>query len=223
MCSGTEDWAFLMMMDVALLVVPTGAVKFVMELGETMTGATPGPISEMVRGAAVASCTMLSVAVLLPAAVGVKVTEKVQFMPAGRDDGAVGQVEVTAKSSGSAPMIVAEAMFSGTLCRLVSVLVCAGSAVPSVCASKVIPVCESLTGEIPVPVRLTDTAGIEDVLFRVTEPACAPSAVGVKVMPIMQLPPAGTVAGDTAQVVLVELIENPPDRPVIEVMVVGTV
>lgn len=176
----------MMMMDVALLVVPTGAVKFVMELGETMTGGTPGPISEMVRGAVVASCTMLSVAVLLPEAVGVKVTEKVQLMPAGRDDGAVGQVEVTAKSPGSAPMIVAEEILRGTLCRFVSLLVWAGSDVPSVCASKVIPVCERLTGDVPVPVRLTDTAGIEDVLFRVTEPACAPSVVGVKVMPMMQ-------------------------------------
>jgi len=91
-----------------VLIAPTGALKFVIEVGERATGGSPWPVSVIVCGLFGASSVTLSVAVLVPDALGVKVTESGQLDVAGTAEGATGQALVTPKSLLLAPAIVTE-------------------------------------------------------------------------------------------------------------------
>ena len=124
-CSVVAVWAFVIVRVLKALVVPTGAEKFVIDTGEMVTGALPEPIRLTVCGLPGASSLTVSVAVLVPDAVGVKVTDSGQLPVAARVAGDNGQVVVTAKSFGLAPAIAGGEMVSAMLCLFVSVTVCA--------------------------------------------------------------------------------------------------
>jgi hypothetical protein len=116
MCSATVVSEFVMVMVLKALVVPTGAEKVVIDVGEMPTGALPEPVRASVCGLFEASSVMLSVAFLVPDPVGVKVTESVQLELAGTDEGLIGQEFVTPKSPPFAPEIEIPEMFRGILC-----------------------------------------------------------------------------------------------------------
>jgi hypothetical protein len=89
---------------------------------------------------------MLRVAVLVPDAVGAKVTFSEQLEPAKTVPGVMGQALMTAKSLLLAPVMVAEEMVRAVLCSLVSVTVCAGLVDPRNCVVNVNEVGETRTG-----------------------------------------------------------------------------
>jgi hypothetical protein len=137
--------------------------------------ATPPLLSVMVR-----------VAVSEPPAVGVKVTLIVQLAPAAT---LLPQLLVWAKFPLLVMLATARAMFP----VLDSVTACALLVEFTRSAAKVRAVGETLaTGEVPVPVRLTDwMLPVTPLLLsvRVRVPLRVPFAVGVKVTLIVQLPP----------------------------------
>ena len=159
--------------------------------GRTVTGAFPGPVSVTVCGLPVALSTTLSVAVLVPDAMGVKVTFSWQVFPAGRVLGAVGQELVIEKSLGSAPVMFTEAMVSATFCSLVSVTVLGRLVSPTNVVGNDSEVGESTTGVIAVAVRLTICGLLAALSTTLNEAAaCAPRVVAVRSTPITQLFPA---------------------------------
>jgi hypothetical protein len=101
------------------LVVPTVADAKVREAGEIIipgAGAIPVPLNATIWGELVALSVMVTVPVRLPAAVGVNVTEMVQFAPAAT---LVPQVWVCAKS----PDIAIEVTVKAVVPEFVSVTV----------------------------------------------------------------------------------------------------
>src|SRR2546425_8303755 len=75
-------------------------------------------------------------ALRLPAAVGVKVTEIVQLAPAASVLGLSGQVFVWAKSLAFAPLTATVLIVSAAVPELVSVTFCAALVVPTACCPK---------------------------------------------------------------------------------------
>ena len=106
-------------------------MKLVIDVGEMVTGALPEPVSATICGPSGASSVTVSFAVLVPDALGVKVTISEHWEPAGTDEGTMGQELVTPKSLLLFPVMATEDMFSGILCSLVSVTVIAALVVPS--------------------------------------------------------------------------------------------
>ncbi len=101
MLTGIEP-TFVMVTPCEGLVVPTSWLPKVSEVGETLTvGATPVPLRPTVCGLPAALSLMLSVALRVPVAVGVKVTLIEQLPPVATD---VPQLLVWAKSPGLAPV-----------------------------------------------------------------------------------------------------------------------
>ena len=135
---------------------------------------------------------IVSVPVRLPAAVGVKITEIAQPVPAAT---LVPQVFVWAKS----PDVAIDEMVSPAVPELVSVTVCGALAVPSVCEANVRLLGESITagdvitGTAPVPLNVTVWGDPLALSVIVSIPVRAPTAVGVKVTEIVHLAPAATL------------------------------
>jgi hypothetical protein len=82
----------------AALVVLTTWLPNVRLPGDNIKGASPTPLNWAVWGEFEALSVTVSVPVRVPVAVGVKVTEILQFPPAANVFGDNGQVEVCAKS-----------------------------------------------------------------------------------------------------------------------------
>ena len=140
----------------------------------------PGALSEMDK-----------VPVREPSAVGVKVTEIVQLAPAANVVGDNGQVEVFAKSpEAEIPKIV-----SGTAWLFFTVKLFAALVVPNTWLPKERLAPDRLTEAVPVPVNCAVCGVFGALSLTVSFPVRAPSAVGVKVTEILQLPPAASVAG----------------------------
>jgi hypothetical protein len=129
----TVACVFLIVISLEALVVPTFAVKLVIELVERVTGALPEPFRVIVCGLNRASSGMFSVAVLVPVPKGVKVIESWQLAGAApREVGTKGQVKsLTWKSPALGPVIEGGEMFSGMFCLLVTVTVLGGLSVPT--------------------------------------------------------------------------------------------
>ena len=183
---------FLMVTVLKALVVPTGAEKVVIDTGVMVTGALPEPVSVTTCGLFEASSIMLSVAVLAPEAVGVKVTESVQLDVTGTEEGTVGQEFVTPKSPLFAPETETPDMLSGIFCWLLTLTVWPALVVPSNCAAKVnfSEVGEIATGAIPFPESVIVCGLLLALVVMVTEPAgWVPNATGVRVRPMVQLAP----------------------------------
>lgn len=119
----------------------------------------------------------------------------------------MGQFPPVLKSFGSAPATVTEEMVSGTACSLVSVTDWPALVVPTNWAGKVSEELESTTGWTAFAVRLT-AVGLPDALYEMfIVPFCGPREGGVRLTPIWQLWPEGSVAGANGQVVLGALSE----------------
>jgi hypothetical protein len=88
----------------------------------------------------------------LPEALGVNVTLMRQFAPAAR---LVPQVLVCAKSALLAPPIMMLVIVNGPLPLFVNVILLAELVVPTIRLAKVKAVGDTLTAEMPVPLRLT--------------------------------------------------------------------
>ena len=100
----------------------------ILEDGEAATEKSmPIPVSPAEWGLPGPSSVMVSVALRAPAAVGLKVTLKVQLAPAASVAGNAPQVFVWAKS----PLVAMALIVSGALPLLVSVTVCAALVVPT--------------------------------------------------------------------------------------------
>ena len=124
---------------------------------------------------------MVTTPVLVPVAVGVKVTLRVQLALVARLEP---QVLVWEKS----PLTVMLVMLRVALPVLLRVTLWALLLPPTACAGKVKEVGERLTtGAVPVPVRLTDCVAGLALSVMVTAPVLVPVAVGLKVTLRVQL------------------------------------
>jgi hypothetical protein len=123
---------------------------------------------------------MVRVPVLLPTAVGLKVTLTVQLEEAER---LAPQVFVSEKS----PLMLTPLMLSVVVPVFLSVTLCALLLVPTGSDEKVSEVAEKLaTGPLPVPVRLMVWVAGVALSVIVIEPVRVPVAVGLKVTLIEQ-------------------------------------
>ena len=95
--------------------LPTGAVKLVIEVGVTVTGALPVPARVIVCGLPAALSLIFRVAVSVPDKLGVNVTDSAQVLPPGKVPVHVFEGS-TAKSPLFAPAIVGEENSTGMVC-----------------------------------------------------------------------------------------------------------
>src|SRR5206468_1500818 len=163
-------------------------------------GAVPFPLRENICGLPPASSASDSVPVRAPEAVGVKVTLMVQFAPAAKVAGLVGQalapVLVAAKSLEAAnELIVKAAAPVFVSVTVIGALVVASSWLPK---SRLVGA-NPTPGAVPFPLRenicgLPPASSASDSV-----PVRAPEAVGVKVTLMVQVPPAAKVAGLVGQ------------------------
>jgi len=107
----------------ALAVVINWPAKVRVSGESVTTGTTPVPVRDTLCGLPVALSVMLTLAVRLPVAVGLKVTLIVQFAPAARVALLAGQVFVSAKSPLSVPVTAILAIVSEAVPVLFSVIV----------------------------------------------------------------------------------------------------
>jgi hypothetical protein len=179
----------------AALVLPTVSAANVRLVGESVTagavttGASPVPVNNTVCGEPIALSVTLTVPVLLPAAVGVNVTESMQDPPPAM---LVPQLWLTAKS----PEAAIEVRFKTALPEFVSVTVCAELVVSVVCDAKVSAVGARVTiGAVATPVPERVTVWGEPVALSVTvsAPVRVPATEGVKLTEMVQLPPTATL------------------------------
>lgn len=94
-------------------------------------GACPVPVRPTLSGLSPALSVNCRLAVRLPAAVGVKLTETVQFAPAAKVAEPVGQVLVCPKSVAFEPVIAIPLIESGAVPVFVSVTPCVALVVPT--------------------------------------------------------------------------------------------
>jgi len=120
-----------------------------------------------------------------PVAVGLKVTEMVQWPPAGR---LAPQVLVCAKSAGFAPVNVRLPMGITTARLLVRVMSFAALVVPTVCVVNAEDVGETTAGTMPVPLRDAVCGLLEAASVTVSVAVSAPRTLGVRVTVIEQVP-----------------------------------
>ena len=86
----------------------------------------PVPVRGTIWGLPMALSVIDTLAVRPPAAVGLKTSEIMQFAPAARVAGFMGQVDVSGKSAVLDPVITMLAIVNAALPVLVSVMNCAG-------------------------------------------------------------------------------------------------
>ena len=134
-----------------MLLVPTACAGKVKEAGERLTAGptTPVPVRLTVWVAGLALSAMVTAPVLVPAAVGLKVTLSVQLALAATLEP---QVLVWEKSPLAVMLVIVRVAFP----VFVRVTLWALLLVPTPCEENVNEVGERLTtGAVPVPVRLT--------------------------------------------------------------------
>ena len=177
---------FVRVTTVAGLVVPTVRALKAIDVLESDT-AVPVPVNVTTWGLPGSESVMISVPARANAAFGAKVTLTRQFAPAAR---AVPQVVVNAKSPGFAPPMAIPAMLSDVVPLLVTVTLLAALVVPIRRVAKVSDTGETVTAEIPVPVRAT-VWGLPAALSATASTAdLAPRANGVNRTLTVQLEPA---------------------------------
>ena len=128
---------------------------------------------------------MESVAVRLPVIVGLKVTVIVHFAPAARE---LPQVLVWAKSPGLAPLRPIALMLSDVVKLLVTVTFFAALVVPTFTVPNDQDEGSTVTGSLPMPVRLMVCGLLMALSVIVTVPDSFPGLVGAKVTVILQVP-----------------------------------
>src|ERR1035441_9703894 len=136
---------------------------------------------------------MVTDAPRIPAAVGVNVTEMLQFPPAAT---LAPQVLVCAKSPGLGPLSAMLVIVRAAEPVLLSVNDWDALVVPTFWLVKVkLPEVSDTTGTpTPVPERVTVWGDPAALSVMVTDAPRLPAAVGVKVTKMLQLPPAATLA-----------------------------
>src|SRR5580658_1560314 len=131
---------------------------------------------------------MVTLAVWLPFAAGVKVTLMVQLAPAARE---LPQVLVWAKAPLLVPVMAILVMLTAVLPVLLNVTVWAVVVVPTFSLPKLRLVAERFRpGAVPVPLRVTDCGLPAALSVMVTLAVWLPLAAGVKVTLMEQLAPA---------------------------------
>src|SRR5207249_1756977 len=192
---------FVSVTVIGVLVVASGWLPKPRLVGANPTpGAVPFPLSVMICGLPPALSASDSVPVRAPKAVGVKVTLMVQFAPAAKVAGLVGQalapVLVAAKSPEAAnELIVKAAVPVFVSVTVIGVLVVASGWLPKPRLVGANPT----PGAVPFPLSvmicgLPPASSASDSV-----PVRAPKAVGVKVTLMVQVPPAAKVAGLVGQ------------------------
>jgi hypothetical protein len=165
-------------------VLPTGVEKLVIDIGVTLAGALPGPVSVIDCGVDGPSSLILSWAVLVPETCGEKVTRSWQLLPGRIAEQVFGEgLFAQEKSLESRPVIVAPEKCSvAVVWLLVIVTTFAVLVVPTSCARNVSGLGARPTATIPVPDRF-EVRGVVGPLFG-TESMVAgagPMAVGENV------------------------------------------
>ena len=166
---------------------PTATVPRFKELADRVTGELellPVPLRLTVCGLLPALSVKASVPVAAPVAVGVNVTPTLQLAPAAT---LVPQVLVAIPKG---PLTVMAENTSNPLWLLVSVTDLAELVEPTAVVLKLKDVADSVTGALPVPVRLTVCGLLIALSANVSVPVAAPNAAGVKVTPTLQVAPA---------------------------------
>jgi len=134
----------------------------------------------------------------MPVALGAKVTDAEQLVPAAKVFGLRGHVVVNPKSDA---LIVMAVIFSAVLWLLVKVIPCGGLVVPKACPAKVRLPEFTVAGSMPAPlsptVLLPLLVLIVSVLLRV------PVAAGVKKTETEHVAPPDMVLGASGQLVVV--------------------
>jgi hypothetical protein len=130
----------------------------------------------------------VSVPVTDPAAVGENVTPIVQLVPAAT---LAPHVLLATANPALAAM---PAKFNATVCLFVKVTVLAVLVPPTATVPKLKLLVESVTGALPVPVRLTVCGLVIALSANVRTPEAGPRAAGMNVTPTWQLAPAATLA-----------------------------
>ena len=154
----------------AELVLPTAVELKLKLLAERVTGALPVPVRLTVCGLFRALSVNVSVPVAAPVAVGVNVTPTVQVAPA-----AMLAPQVLLAMAKPA-LVVALMLLTAMFCRFVRVTVLVELVFPTASVPKLKVLAESVTGALPVPVRVT--VWVPALSTRVRVPEAEPTAVG---------------------------------------------
>ena len=174
----------------ALVVPRVWLLKIKLVAVRLTVGPLPVPVRFTVWGLPVALSVMVTVAVRVPGAVGVKVTLIVQFAPGTT---VFAQLLVWPKSPELVPVTVKLVMLKFAVPLLVRVTACAGLVVLTVWLANVKVEAERLTVEaVPVPERLTVWGLLLALLVRINDAVRLPVPEGVKVTLIVQFAPAAT-------------------------------
>src|SRR5205807_1366794 len=192
---------FVSVTVIAVLVVASSWLPKPRLVGANPTpGAVPFPLRDRKSGVQGAMSASDSVPVRAPEAVGVKVTLMVQFAPAAKVAGLVGQalapVLVAAKSLEAAnELIVKAAAPVFVSVTVIGALVVASSWLPK---SRLVGA-NPTPGAVPFPLRVMICGLPLASSESDSVPVRAPEAVGVKVTLMVQFAPAGKVAGLVGQ------------------------
>src|SRR5437667_464659 len=162
--------------------------------------AVPFPLSVMICGLPPALSVTDSVPVRAPEAVGVKVTLMVQFAPAAKVAGLVGQALAPVLVAAKSPEAANELIVKPALSFFVSVAVRELLAVPTGRSSNLAGAVNQKSGAaVPFPLSVM-ICGLPPALsVSDSVPVRAPEAVGVKVTLMVQFAPAAKVAGLVGQ------------------------
>ena len=185
----------------ALVVVPILVLAKVRLVGDTPATGTPSPVP-LSAAVCVVPVTLLElsvtvrVALRLPGAVGLNVTEIVQFAPTAT---LLPQVLVCAKSPGLVPLIAMLAIVSGPVPELLSVTVWALVVTPTLVSLNETTLGDSPAVGTPAPVPVSATVWVDPEVplalsVIVTVAVRVPDAVGLKVIEMVQFVPAFSVA-----------------------------
>ncbi len=184
------------------LVVPTGTVPKFNDDAESVTGVLevlPVPLRVTVWGLFPALSVKVRDPLAAPDAVGVNVTPTVQVAPPAT---LVPQVLLEMPNG---PLVTMPEKVSSVLWLLVRVTDFAELVDPTAVVLKLSDEVDSVTGAVPVPVRLTDCGLVTALSVKVSAPVAAPRAVGVKVTPTLQVPFAAMLVPQ----VLLEIANGP--------------
>ena len=195
----------------AALEVPTLVLLKVRLVGETLiVGLLVEPVRLIDLGPLMALSARLTVAVRFPAAVGVNVTLIVHVPLAATE---LPHVLVTAKSPGSAPVVVIPVIDKLAFPVLVRVTDCAALATPTPVLVKVREVAERLMAEaVPVPDKAIASGLTWRLSAMLTVAVRVPMAVGVNSTVIVQVPLAASDP-PTGQLLVSE--KSPGSAPII--------
>jgi hypothetical protein len=169
------------------LVAPTVTVPKFNEFVESVTGAMPVPERLTVWGLFPALSVKVKVPAADPVAVGENVTPTAQCAPAAT------LVPHVLLAIANGPVVATDVIDSVTDCALVSVTVLVELVAPTTTELKFRLLVDTVTGALPFPLRFTVCGLVIAESVNVSAPVADPSAVGVNVTLIAQVPPAATL------------------------------